>query len=338
MLLFLSISFLLLLGTLLPKEKQNVYLLISFIVLFILSAFRDVSVGTDTYNYETTFNNLENGIYWVKEHIEPGWVFLNELTLYFGLGFQSLLFLVSFITLAFVFTVAVKNSPNPMLTIFLYYNLYFYFLSFNISRQMLAASIICFSFFYLLRKQYLVFISFVLLSSLFHISSLVAILFVFWDFINLKKINYIFLIILSFFIGLFGYDFIYLILDRFVVEDFSYIRDENSGNILGNALYLILFNSFIFALMMPFRKIDNYFKHILLFAIIMNLIIRVPFGVRLLIYFSIYQIIFYPYFIELLKGREVKIFYLSLILLFSYFILLYNFGYGGILPYSNSIF
>lgn len=338
MLLFFGLSFFLLLGALIPVRNQNFYLLLSFFILFILSAFRDISVGTDTKNYEELFNSFEMGVEWIREEIEPGWVFLNDLVIFFGGGYQDLLIISTLLTLIPVFIIAKKDSINPMFTISLYYLLYFYFYSFNISRQLIAVSFILFALTQLLNRKNISFLILIGFASFFHVSALICLPLLFLNKLPNDNFKLISISIASMFVGLFGIDYISKIVGLTGYN--IYVEYYDSGNILGNAIFLILFNALFIFILLTSKKITSELKLYFVFILFLNLTIRLPMGNRLLLYFSVYQVLFYPYYLSVLNkfSSKSKSILILIILLFSYTIFYMSFGSGEILPYRNVLF
>lgn len=338
MFLFLIISFFLLLGTLLPKEKQNLYLLISFIILFILSAFRGENVGTDTINYKDLFNSFQLNIDWIRLSIEPGWLFLNDVIIFLGGEYRHLIILSSFLTLASVFFVAKKYSLNPMLSILAYYLLYFYFYSFNISRQLLAVSIVLVAFLFLIKNRIFLFAILIFFASLFHSSALICLLLILVNKLSGDKYILSLLSFLSGIVGLFGYQLISKLAKFSDYE--SYVLTYEHGNLLGNSLFLVIYQSFLIFILFTVKKVTLEVKIFCFYIIFMSITIRIPFADRLILYFAAFQILFFPYY--LLKqanfdknSRSIAFF---LILMFLYIIFFRVFGAGEILPYNNILF
>lgn len=336
MYLFIFLAFVLLLGSLIHPRNQSLYLLCSYLTLLFLSAFRDINVGTDTEAYEAIFYQIVN---YNNEllRVEYGWIFLNEIILFLGFDFRGVIVLSSFLTLTLIFLVVKKYSYNPMLSISLFYLLYFYFFSLNITRQLIAVSIVLFGIVLILRgKKNLFFLS-VILASFFHQSAFIALIILFFNKIPNKKSFLILYIVISMVLGLFGVNLITKIIDY---TGYSYYIENYSNNsLLGNSFLLILFNSFFLFLIFCIKEISREFKIFYFFIIMLNLTILIPFGGRFILYFSIYQILFYPYFIySISQSNSVKLLSVLMILLYSFLIFFTSLGKGNILPYSNIFF
>lgn len=338
MILFLFVGLVLLLGALLPVKRQIFFAPVPFFLLFVISAFRDYSVGTDTYNYEVFFNNVSSGVDWVRFALEPGWVFLNDMVAFFEADFRSFLILTSLLTLALVFISAFYGSPNPLLSVSFYYLFYFFFYSLNISRQMLAVSIVALSLVFLMRDRKLIFLVLVLLASSFHFSALVTLPLVFFDRLPGDRAIFAGILILSAVIGLFGINYVSSVVSLTAYG--GYVESYQAGTLLGNALYLLFFLCVFFFIMIFFRAASREFKLFFIFAVILCLTIRLPFGSRIAMFFSVYQIFFYPYFLSMLRNNRLEVKLLAVFLVLSFAILTFvsRFGAGGILPYKNVFF
>src|SRR5699024_7439203 len=155
MYIYISLYVFLLIGVFLEKNKQRFHLTVSFLILFFLSAFRDISIGTDTESYEGIFNRVLLGGQIVQE---AGWYYFNKVVVLLGGDFRWVLILSSLLVITPIYRVSRRYSFNPCLSIFLFYSLYFYLQSFNIMRQIIAVSILLLFIPFLFDKKYFYFI------------------------------------------------------------------------------------------------------------------------------------------------------------------------------------
>lgn len=333
MIFFFLFSLLILFGSFLKPEKQKYILFLFAFIMFFLLGYRDETVGTDTKNYKTYFEIIEGG-YLLS--VEIGWIFLNKLVIWQGGNFNNLLVLVAAAT---VFPIAIllkKHSVNPLLSLFLYYTLYIYFYSFNISRQAIAITVVLLAYVFLIKNKKVWFIVFVIIASLFHTSSLIALPLVFVDRIPDKKSVYYAALAITSGIGLFYTDFLLQYLTR--VEGYAnYFNRYEIGNVIGNGLYLIVLNAFFLFVLFTIRKRDVSFKIFFCYILLSNLLARIPFNGRVLNFLSIFLILFFPYFINNSKLKEKYIINI-IIILYAYVIFFRTFGAGEILPYINRFF
>lgn len=342
MFLFISISFCLLLTSIIPTRRQKPFLFLSFILLFILFAFRDISVGTDTINYEERFYRYQD-IEWLRDLLDPGWVLISDLTLFLGFDYRGLMVISALLCMLPIYYVANKHSKNPMLTITLYVVLYFYLQSFNITRQYIAVGIVFLSVSFLLSGKRKSFIAGIIIACTFHKSAIIASLFYFYKKLPDKLYSQIILIIFSLIIGIFGFPLLQKVISILGYGRYIYLYGYEFGNVLGNLSSAVIFNLFFIALLIKGHKFNDYSKILFLYVLIFNLCLRMPFGGRIELYFSIMQILIYPYVLfTVLKSNKnsnfEKSFYLFMILLFCYANFLMKLGDGEIFPYNNILF
>lgn len=160
-------------------ENKNLFgnrlipVFLAFLSVLIFTSIRG-DVGQDTSNYLIIFDNLEEK----KTSIEAGFYFLNKTVLYSGAGFNTLLFFVALISLSFYFYSIYKFLGKGLIIfafMIIFCDLYIYF---NISgiRQGIALSIVLLSGYYAYEKSKCKFLILIMLASLFHITSIVALL------------------------------------------------------------------------------------------------------------------------------------------------------------------
>ncbi|MGS0534562.1 EpsG family protein [Pseudoalteromonas sp. SaAl2] len=337
MLYFYVLSFLFLLGALLPVKRQTACLVVSFFVLFILSAFRETSVGTDTLNYLNLYHIIENHG-WQRDYIEPAWILLNDIVAFIWGDYRYLMVLSSLIILVPLFVFAKKYSPNPMLTISLYYLLYFYFVAWNITRQSVSLVIVLFGVAFLLKNKKLLFISFVLFASLFHVSALIALILLAVNRVPTNKTILIAYVFMAMFIGIVGTDIVLKLIGY--TSYAKYLARYEIGNVLGNFAFLLIFNCFFVFITLTTPKVTIEYKLYFLFLILLNVTMRMPFGDRAIMYFSIYQVFFYPYYLRSLTFMNEKLVASMLVVLFAYILFFREIstGSGGVFPYLNILF
>lgn len=158
-----------------PKNKY-VFIFFYFILLFI-GGLRDLTVGTDTSNYYEIYRIIKydpTGIEFVLGFVEPGWVFLNYLCNHYSDGYRYIIFIGVFLAITPFFIRVWKSYKSPFGAIFFYITLFFYYSSFNITRQMIAVSIIIFSLYYLEKEENKKFYLGVLAAIMFHYSSILC--------------------------------------------------------------------------------------------------------------------------------------------------------------------
>lgn len=156
---------------------NRLYITGIFVVLFLLLALR-FDIGNDYRQYTQTAHEAYVGGYVVTE---TGFNLLVRF-LYFLAGGEcyELVFAVfAFMTLALFIKAFVRQSVDFSQTFFLFMMLGLYFQTFNTVRYYLALSIALFSMKYVLEKDYIKFVFWILLGALFH-KSVLLVLPVYW--------------------------------------------------------------------------------------------------------------------------------------------------------------
>lgn len=135
------------------KHKPNLFFLsVSFAILFVFSAFRDV--GTDLPVYRNIFETVNNSDI-LDFGIEPGFVLINKFLNNIGLSRDAAIAFFSFITLLLIYKAIYRYgyAINWTLSIFALSAL-FYFQSYNLMRMYLAASIMLYASYYLFELKW----------------------------------------------------------------------------------------------------------------------------------------------------------------------------------------
>lgn len=335
-------------------SKNKITLLIWFIILLGLAAFKGIMVGVDYPMYY--------GFFIQKSYIgliEPGVSFIYDLAekyqsfYVFSLG-------VYFLFLFFIFYGIKKNSPNYLISILLFIIMHIYFNSFNQIRQLIAVSIIfCFVNYLMTDKKMdrFKYILVILLALLFHNSAI----FLFVLFFIPKKtyrpklvIPLFLMTIALYFIPSFKNQIGQLMVslsgfygEKYSLGSYNFFGVNKEKGLL--QLIPVIVQMMIVTISLYFPKfnknlnINDKLYHFSTNAVIINLCLYALAGVeaidRLQIYFSCFNIYFYSYLIHLLlndnKKRYGQIF---VIFIFAFWLLYYTWrlmiNVHGIVPYS----
>lgn len=317
-------------------HKRNNYLLLFLYILFLLlGCLRDINVGTDTSNYEEIYNiinNDPNGIDYVLGFVEPGWVFINYL---FGIlfdNYRSVIFIGVFLAITPLFIRIWKSSENPFLCLFYYLTLYFYYNAFNITRQMIAISIILFVLEYLEKNRIKYFITGVLCAMLFHYTAIFCLSFI-WitQKVKVSITNASITLCLTYIFGLYIIPKLIPLIP--IVGHYSaYFMDaESSGSVTR-----ILLNAFYIFILITCNneKVKSYLSLFFIGIIIYNLFAFSSSMGRIALYFTCTQIYLLP------KIDSTYIFNTYTLRLFAflyataYYFMLLNANSGEIVPYQ----
>lgn len=192
---FYFLFIVLLLSSILFNRSRGWGFFLVFLMGFICT-FRGINVGSDTINYY--LNNFEDSFSIIdsSRQFEFSFQFLSQYITYSGINPRWCLYVLSIITYIFLYLAAIRFNrllgANVVIIVFLYLIMGYYGMTFNISRQMAAMSILLYGYTFLLQdgKKQLLFFVFLFLASSFHLSSLLYIFVYFIKYLDLQKINF----------------------------------------------------------------------------------------------------------------------------------------------------
>ncbi len=303
------------------KKRKPIFLYItSLLILFGIAWLRDASVGTDTQTYLLQFENLE--LYDTTRYftgIQRGWYYFNLLfSSYFN--YDVFLFACYSIIIGGIGYWIYKESDNYIMSLFFFVLFMFYFGSFNIMRQYIAISIVFMALLHF--KNIKIYVSLVLLASLFHFSALFA-----YSFLLINKVkigNIIFVlctIIISFIVGFFYGDKLtdtintLMWLARINEGVQGYLDAYGGGrNILPN---LGINSVFILSYILSKTKKNLYLKLYFFYIILFNLFGSMGQGNRIFLYLQIPIIIIIPWIYYRIKNRIIANAYLGYTLMYA---------------------
>lgn len=346
------------------RNKDKLFISISFIMFFILSAFRSKNIGNDTSSYISLFERIanKNDFSQFTSGYETGYVYLNKLIStisphsQFFLIFTSLILLIGFAFFIY------KKSNNVFLSVFLFYTLGFYGSSLNILRQYIAILIILVAYEYMRKKKILVAIIFILLASQFHATALIGFLLLLIPYIRFNYKKIFILICITIFIQFsFGslINLVFAISPKYhVYLNSAYFEGEiRLASILN---FLIIIIIFIMGLILNFntepdkysyeikqgkvrqKRIisDNYaMQYLILFSACITFIsLRFNLIERLSEYFFVFSIIYLPNILSEIQDKKLYMIVVYLVIVFSFVyitvILLFRPEWNRIFPYE----
>lgn len=142
--------------------------LTGFLILWLIQALRYEYIGTDLEFYVPTFKNGNWDIY----SIESGYTMLNSTLREYTKNPNILLALISFLALFPISYIYKKYSQNIPLSYIIFASFVVYHFTFSGLRQAIAIGITTFSYIFIDRQKVLLFLTCVLIASLFHVSSI----------------------------------------------------------------------------------------------------------------------------------------------------------------------
>lgn len=153
----------------------------SFILIILISALRSPSVGTDSLVYFNEYfkidptNSLITNIILNLGNFEPGFITINHIFIKFNQSYTTVLIFYYTIIWTLIYK-SFKDCKKHIHLVIFFFITHFLFFTFNGFRQAIATAIILFSLNYFVQKKYIHFVLLIIISSLFHYSSLVMLL------------------------------------------------------------------------------------------------------------------------------------------------------------------
>lgn len=190
---FYFVFFLLLFSCIFISGNRSLCFSLTLLMCFIL-AFRGIDVGSDTYFYYT--NTFDSSLdFSIDNKFEITFQYISYMISFLGLNPRWCLYSLAVITFFFLYLSILRYNKllhtKYIWIIFFYFLFEYYSLSFNISRQIAAASVLLYSYSFLFEnglKKYW-FIILVLFASSIHISSIIFLPLYFVVKIDFSKIN-----------------------------------------------------------------------------------------------------------------------------------------------------
>lgn len=313
--LLLSLFFIMLAEKSNSNKIKNILTILSAIPFILVSALR-YDVGTDYfYRYVPDYNSIVNG--GNVDNLEIGFKLLINLCILITKDYQILFIVTSIITITlFMYTIQ-KQSKNKALSITIFLLGGFFFQSLNILRQYMAIAIVFFSYRYLLKNKYPIFIVSVVLAFFIHNASIVCLIMLLLK--DREILNFKTILIVALIIFIFGTPLINLFKSiaqntRFnVYIDSLYDRgDMRKLTILSNLIiYIFMYLQYIVK-----RKNNTVIKEDIFYinmqgATLIFIMLSSKFYLffRIAYYFMIYQIVSIPYFIKTIDTEKLYQYY-----------------------------
>ena len=317
-------------------------LAISFLLLFIVGGFRDVSVGTDTENYARLFDSYGSDVSMMHHATEPLFLLIQFLVAEMGGGYEIMLLIIMAVILGTIHFYARLVSKSSLYVILSFFLLYFYFYSFNTMRQYMGIGFCLIAFYYLSKKRVKRYFLFIFIAFLFHATALVGLFAYILNKIKLNKKKQILLLSITFVVGLTpivqqGMAFTLHFLPDYL---YQYILESEKAR-AGFPISRFLLTSYAIALVALLKEKTLYVKLLMLGICLLNLFDFQPVIGRIAQYFTIIQIAIIPNISVLIKRKKnakalKRVSYIYMLVVWIY--LLLN-NVAEIVPYKmNPIF
>ncbi len=317
------------------KKKNEIFMILCFIVLFSISALRASTVGTDTQSYINIFQRIINN--YDSTHAEFGYIIFNEMTSIFSANSQAIIISTSLFVNFGVCLFIYKNSKKMWLSVILYITLYYYFFSFNYVRQYMAIVIVLNSLVLLKQNKYLWFIFLVGVASTIHTTALIGFAYAFFYYFSNNKKIILYIIFASLFMMLFSteiLDLFTIFFPRYNIYTDMYL--ERDGGIMIVLLYCSVFIAMF--LFQP-KQNDKSYNFLLSISAMSAVLSILGYGnfifIRPALYFNIFTIVIIPNLIYRFIKNERPILSLIFVAFSTIYMLYYfNVNWHNILPYD----
>ncbi|MFB8605550.1 EpsG family protein [Enterococcus casseliflavus] len=320
------------------REKKYVCIVSS--ILIIISGLRNV--GTDVINYKNYFEildfyNFGNSLY------ERGYYLINKIVQISFNDFQYVLIFTSLFIILLITKTIVDFSVYPLLSLFFFITLYFYFTSFNLVRQYIAMAIVFASIKYIIEKKLCRFIFIIIFASFFHSTSLFFIPFYWIARKKMPDVYYWLVFIATLVLTI----FIPLIINivSFIFPRLSYYSDYSLEGASANFAFVVTSITFICAKIL-FKKLiiidgnANLYMNFVFYASCFSILSRnnIIFF-RISSYFYIFIILLIPIIYKSLT-KNLKFLFLFYMIPAStiYMCYLIMNNNAGVYPYDFSVF
>ena len=174
-------------GDLSGRKTKHIALMTATVILWFFMAFRGLRVGVDTKHYAYVFSQFDDipfskvftAVTYANESeswafdFEPGYRLVNKLLSLFFSNSQAITVFNSTVILTLWYHLIKRDSPNFMLSVWLFITLGVYQTEMNVTRNAIAILMVYNAFPYLRRRDLPKFLAVCLFASLFHIAALI---------------------------------------------------------------------------------------------------------------------------------------------------------------------
>lgn len=350
---YLLIGLIAIQGTLLifnSKFRKTLFVWICFLELTFIAGFRAWDIGNDTSNYVGTFFAVVSHLDLYLSHMEKGYLLYNKLLSLLTSNLQAILIANAIVITGAICFFCRKYSISVFMSILLFVILQFSG-TLNIMRQFLALSIVLFSIPFVIKRRFIAFVICCIIASTFHKSAILAVGLYFLYPLKFKFRHLIWISIIS----IISFIFLAPILDQIIAITGHY--EGYKGNILLGeetklasviktliqliiTTFCLLSYRFVYKkkssvkelLPIPFLLFCSISATCLQFISIRGTVLE-----RLVLYFSIFNLISIPFFIrhypQKVRGL-VAIICFGCFILYQSIIFVYRPEWNYVLPFE----
>lgn len=337
-----------------PSKRHKTFkvLIVLFIIMLlsVFFVFRDLSVGVDSKAYYTIYTELSinRSIELIKAY-DIFYSLLNILCYEIYPSYTLFLLVIAMIMFTNIVLSIVFVSKNKKISMAMFVGLGLYAQTFNMVRQMMAISFIMVGLIFLIKhKHEWLFLLFVLLASMFHITALCCVVIYVLNKVKLNRISLICISAITV-IGCICFPYVLMLVDRVFGKNYygAYSGNQFAIETWKNIVF-ILFCAAAIVVAMIFRKqkmknrleLKEFDLYLLMFIILLAVKIISMFTIELLdriVYYFIPSAIFIvPLIINSFDRKKKTVLTCASIILLLIFMIyfLYVRGSYGVVPYK----
>lgn len=320
------------------KRRMTIPDYILLIVLILVCGLRK-NVGTDYKLYTLFFYKIES-----FQRIEFFFRTIIKALNDYNFDVTYFFMICSILTILPAYIIIKKRAKYPVESLFLYISLGFYALQFNMIRQMIAIIVTFYSFKFIEKKQFLRFLICILISTLFHNTSIIFIPFYFLSYLHFNKKQMILILIFEFLLVFIYQPFMLFITSNF--EAYQVYSQVNSYTLVaaGVGTYVILIFNLILMFLLILNKDkliqnnmfnNNYINMILYSFAFYFLGLNNTVLIRLSYYFFIYIIFLLPELFDVINFDKNSKNVIALYLFFLIYYILHLVSFNSMIPYNS---
>ena len=318
---------------------KNASFFLVFIILGVFSAIRD-GIGID---YTAYIMHIEGIALGMPNYMEVGFKYLAKVIMKLTGDPKLVIGVAAIVTCYFYVAAIYKQSINIKMSMFLFITWGYYFFTFNTIRNYLALSIVFFAIPYVINRQHIRFIIWVIIATLFHKSAIICIPFYIIASKKINKKTYVFIILGAFLLLIFKDT-----MRNFIFWFYPYYKGTvyDSGrisifNIIKSAVVLF-YGSLYYSKIKSDIQLRTYFNLNFFALIIYTALYWLPEISRIGFYFNIVSILLIPNLtIKIKKDDQIVIKYMVYSFSIILFVLLMRGFYDPtvkLLPYKSWLF
>ena len=302
--------------TYLKKRKYKFFLVLAFLPLFFISAFR-YGIGFDYLRiYVPMFNFVISG---VPVEWDIGIIYLCKFISLFSYDYIWFFVLTSFITMYYFFKGFLTLSDSPVFLLLLFVFSGEFINSLNAVRQYMALAIFVYSIKFILEKNWKKYFIYIFIASLFHNSALMLLPIYFLPKLKLGvKKQFLFIILTVISLPLISRLFYFLInftkYTSYLGTGYDTFDPSYSELIMSVIVYFV--SVLFYKKFSDDKKFMLFFNLMLIYLIISILSFKIILAFRLVIYFRIFQIFILAHISSKLTNKKFKYVFNFMLLLF----------------------